>query len=73
MLGTKFTMEEGFYRDRLQANCGIEGLIPDAGARAVILRSTETELLITATDSDVPVYASTSLHAKAAVDRALRE
>jgi aspartate/glutamate racemase len=37
LLWTKFTIEEGFYRDRLQANCGIEGLIPDAGERAVIL------------------------------------
>jgi aspartate racemase len=105
LLGTRFTMEEPFYRERMAAN-GIETVVPTAAERAVIndviydelvvgvvddgsrarfrgiirrladddhaqgviLGCTEIELLITQADSPVPVFASTALHAQAAVD-----
>lgn len=107
LLGTRFTMEEPFYRDRMARN-GVETLVPDAAERAivnaviydelvvgviressrdrfraiierlaeagadgVILGCTEIELLVTQQDSPVPLFASTALHAKAAVDFAL--
>lgn len=107
LLGTRFTMEESFYRDRMEAN-GVRVIVPDArgratvnrviykelvlgevrddsrrefreiiaqgianGAEGVILGCTEIELLIDQADSPVPVFASTSLHAAAAVDFAL--
>ncbi|GAA4197777.1 aspartate/glutamate racemase family protein [Microbacterium oryzae] len=107
LLGTRFTMGEGFYRERM-ARHGIETLVPDAagqalvdrviyeelvrgevreasrqeyrrivaalaadGAEGVILGCTEIELLIGESDSPVPVFASTALHAGAAVDAAL--
>jgi aspartate racemase len=104
LLGTRFTMEESFYRDRMTAN-GLATIVPDAvdravvndviydelvrgiiddgsrdryraiierlaaaGAQGVILGCTEIELLISADDSPIPVFASTALHARAAVD-----
>jgi aspartate racemase len=107
LLGTKFTMEEPFYRDRM-AHAGIATIVPYAaerelvhrvifdelvrgrisdesreayraiicrlteeGAEGVILGCTEIELLIGQDDSPVPVFASTRLHAAAAVDFAL--
>jgi len=107
LLGTRFTMEESFYRDRMEAH-GVRVVIPDAGDRAtvnrviyeelvlgevgdgsrrefreiiakgiatgaegVILGCTEIELLIGHDDVPIPVFASTSLHAAAAVDFAL--
>ncbi|GAA1975722.1 aspartate/glutamate racemase family protein [Nocardioides panacihumi] len=107
LLGTRFTMEEPFYRDRMAQN-GVETLVPDAAERAivnaviydelvigvirqdsrdrfraiierlaeagadgVILGCTEIELLVSPQDSPVRVFASTALHAKAAVDFAL--
>jgi aspartate racemase len=107
LLGTRFTMEEPFYRDRM-ATHGIEAVVPDhadravvhdviyrelvvgvvsevsrdrfreiiarlaaAGAEGVILGCTEIELLVGQEDSPVPVFASTALHAQAAVDFAL--
>ncbi len=36
LLGTKFTMEENFYRGRLAQNHGLEVLIPEEGERDVI-------------------------------------
>lgn len=36
LLGTRYTMEQDFYRGRLLARSGIETLIPDAPARARI-------------------------------------
>src|SRR5690606_39665940 len=44
----------------------------DAGAGGVILGCTELELLVKQSDVEIPVFASTSLHVKAAIDRALR-
>lgn len=107
LLGTRFTMEESFYRDRMEAN-GVRVVVPDArgratvnrviyeelvlgelsdesrrefreiiaegiahGAEGVILGCTEIELLIDEDDAPVPVFASTSLHAAAAVNFAL--
>lgn len=107
LLGTRFTMEEEFYRARMDAN-GVRTLVPDAsgratvnrviydelvrgvvrdasraeftdiiealvaeGAEGVILGCTEIELLIGAGHVSVPVFASTALHAAAAVDFAL--
>jgi aspartate racemase len=107
LLGTAFTMEQDFYRDRLAAG-GLEVLVPDAddravvhrviyeelclgtvreesraayidvigrlvasGAEGIILGCTEIELLIGPEHSVVPVFATTRLHAEAAVTAAL--
>ncbi|MEU9130857.1 aspartate/glutamate racemase family protein [Kitasatospora sp. NPDC048540] len=109
LLGTAFTMEQDFYRDRL-AGHGLEVLVPDAagraevhrviyeelcrgvvreesraayqrviadlvaaGAEGIVLGCTEIELLIGPEHSPVPVFATTSLHARAAVERALKD
>jgi len=107
LLGTAFTMEKAFYRDRLAA-AGLDILIPDAadrrevhrviyeelvagkveaasrtayreviarlverGAEAIVLGCTEIMLLVDQSDSAVPLFDTTSLHALAAVDLAL--
>jgi aspartate racemase len=109
LLGTRFTMEEAFYRDRMTAN-GLATIVPDAadravvdrviydelvrgivsdasrdryravirrladaGAEGVILGCTEIELLVGQEDSPLPVFPSTELHARAAVDFALSD
>jgi aspartate racemase len=36
LLGTRFTMEDGFYADRLRNTHGIEVIIPDEADRAVV-------------------------------------
>lgn len=109
LLGTRFTMEEAFYRDRMTAN-GLATIVPDAadravvdgviydelvrgivseasrdryravirrladaGAEGVILGCTEIELLVAQEDSPLPVFPSTELHARAAVDFALSD
>jgi aspartate racemase len=108
LLGTAFTMEQDFYRGRLESRFGLEVLVPDAedrkavhdiiyrelvtgqvldasreayravirrlvdrGAQAVILGCTEIMLLIGQDDSPVPIFDTTTLHAMAAVERAL--
>ncbi len=43
----------------------------ERGAEAVILGCTEIMLLVTAEDSSVPLFDTTTLHAQAAVDWAL--
>ncbi len=107
LLGTAFTMEEAFYRNRLEGH-GLDVVVPDAtdralvhrviydelclgvvrddsraayrgvmerlvtaGADGVILGCTEIELLVGQQDSPVPVFPTTTLHARAAVDLAL--
>jgi len=107
LLGTRFTMEQPFYADRLRSR-GIDVLVPEPddltlvhdviydelvlgvvreesraayvdvvrrlvgrGAGGVILGCTEIELLIGPDDVEVPVFATTALHARAAVDFAL--
>lgn len=108
LLGTRFTMEQGFYRNRLADRHGLEVLVPDAadrdtvhrviydelvagivspqsraayraviarlverGAQGVILGCTEIMMLVDQGDSDVPLFDTTMLHARAAVERAL--
>lgn len=46
--------------------------LANRGSQGIILGCTEIELLISKNDSRLPVYASTTLHAHAAVDSALR-
>ena len=107
LLGTAFTMEQDFYRARLES-FGLEVVVPDAadratvhriiyeelvkgviddasraayrsiiarlverGVEAIVLGCTEIMLLVEAGDSAVPLFDTTSLHAAAAVDRAL--
>lgn len=108
LLGTRFTMEQAFYRERLELRHGIRVLIPDEpqrqdvhriiyeelclgqvreesretyrriiaslvaqGAQAVILGCTEIGLLVGAGDAGVPLFDTTSLHARQAAEWAL--
>jgi aspartate racemase len=108
LLGTAFTMEQDFYKGRLEKAFGLEVLVPDAadrrvvhdviyrelvvgeirpesrmayreviarliarGAQSIILGCTEIMLLVSAKDSAVPLFDTTTIHAIAAVDRAL--
>ena len=108
LLGTRYTMELDFFRDRLAWH-GIAAVTPkpeerdfihrtifdelaknvikpetrdrylriidrmarEDGARGAILGCTEIPLLIKPSDTDVPVFDTTELHARAAVDFAL--
>ncbi|WP_300675300.1 aspartate/glutamate racemase family protein [Desulfoluna sp.] len=108
LLGTRFTMEEDFYRGRLQEKYGLEVMIPDAdaredvhttiyselclgqvkessrlrfleviqslknrGAEAVILGCTEIASLVRQSDTSVPLYDTTGIHAARAVAYAI--
>jgi|SRR6056297_1160242 len=107
LLGTKFTMERDFYKDRLKEhdieviipwkeereivhntiyNELIDGLILEKsktkfkkiinnlyarGAEGVVLGCTEIPLLVKNEDSPIPVFDTTNLHAKAAVEFAI--
>jgi aspartate racemase len=110
LLGTRFTMEQEFYRQRLQDLHGIAVLIPDdadreiihrviydelcvgkildasrdhyrriinrlveRGAKAVILGCTEISMLVGAADSPVPIFDTTSLHARSVAEWATSE
>lgn len=46
LLGTRFTMEEAFYRERLASRHGIEVLIPEAADRDIIHRVIYEELCL---------------------------
>lgn len=107
LLGTRFTMEQDFYRERLE-NAGIRVIVPNEperelihrviyeelcqgsinqaskqayleivtslagrGADAVILGCTEIGLLIQQSDTPVPLYDTTEIHAAQAVEKAL--
>lgn len=107
LLGTRFTMQEPFYREAL-SSFGINVLIPDdadreyihetilgdfskniftpdhkaryvriindlekAGAEAIILGCTEIPILIKPQDCRLPLFDTTVLHVRAAVDFAL--
>jgi len=109
LLGTKFTMEQDFYKGRLQEIHGIDVLIPEdkerqvihdilynelclgeikelskgkfqsiiqnlveRGAQGVILGCTEIPLIVSQEDYEIPLYDTTALHARAAVDFALQ-
>lgn len=108
LLGTKFTMEENFYVDRLREHHGLQVFIPnqedrllvnrvifeelvlgkinpvsrieylrimrglvDQGAEGVIEGCTEIAMLVGREDTDIPLFDSTSIHAKKAVEFAL--
>lgn len=109
LLGTRFTMEEDFYTNRLRSRFGLDIDIPEKAARdaihrviyeelclgevtadarrlfraviedlrgggcdAVILGCTEITMAVDETNSTLPCYDTTALHAVAAVDRALQ-
>lgn len=110
LLGTRFTMEQDFYKGRLQHNHGIEVLIPgeqdrqtvhtilydelclgeinqvskgafqriiadlkSKGAQGIVLGCTEIPLIVKQEDYKIPLYDTTSLHAVAAVEAALKD
>lgn len=104
LLGTKFTMEQDFYKGRLTEHFAIEVIVPTTeqqqlvhdiiyselclgtitdesrqhylkiikelharGADAVILGCTEIALLVAQSDTQVPLYDTTAIHAAQAV------
>jgi aspartate racemase len=108
LLGTRYTMEEQFYKGRLESEHDLTVLIPDeadreiihrviydelclgavktsskakyqvimekliqAGAQGIILGCTEISLLISESDSPVPTFDTTLIHAVSAVEYAL--
>ncbi|MBU1309988.1 MAG: aspartate/glutamate racemase family protein [Gammaproteobacteria bacterium] len=108
LLGTKFTMQQPFYRERLSETHGIEVLLPNEteqdslhqiiyqelcqgvinpeskqavrkmmaglawqGIDGIILGCTEIGLLVGKADAAVPLFDTTLIHAKAAVELAL--
>jgi aspartate racemase len=110
LLGTRFTMEQEFYRGKLARDYGLVVLIPDEeerqaihtilydelclgeikdasrdvfrkiirglegrGAEGVILGCTEIPLIVNQKDSTLPLFDTTGLHARAAVDLALQD
>ena len=110
LLGTRFTMEEEFYRRRLEEKHQIKVFIPDRsdrqvvhdiiynelclgkireesrqkyidiiqrfseeGAEGVILGCTEITLLIKQEFSPLPIFDTTDIHARAAVEFALSD
>jgi aspartate racemase len=107
LLGTRFTMEQAFYTDRLK-QCGLQVLTSDQasrdivhrviyeelclgairdesrdiyrrvmadlverGAEAIILGCTEISMLVGAGDATVPLFDTTRIHARKAVEMAL--
>lgn len=46
LLGTRFTMEQDFYRARLESRYGLEVIVPNADARAAIHRIIYEELCL---------------------------
>jgi len=108
LLGTRFTMEQDFYRGRLRDQHHLDVLIPDdadrgivhkiiydelcmglvhegsraeyrriirrlvdQGAQGVILGCTEISMLVGPSDSPVPIFDTTSVHARKAAEWAL--
>jgi aspartate racemase len=45
LLGTAFTMEQGFYKERLERRFGLEVFVPDADDRALVHRVIYDELV----------------------------
>lgn len=107
LLGTAYTMEQDFYKQRLIENHGLDVVIPEKddrtrvhdiiydelclgqikpdsrkvyqeiadrlvskGAQGIILGCTEIGMLLKPSDTDIPLYDTTLIHAQAAVDRA---
>lgn len=110
LLGTKFTMEQEFYRGRLAEKFGLKVLIPPddereivhsviyqelclgdvkessrdeyiriinnlvhRGAEGIVLGCTEIPLLIKQQDVSVPIFDTTTIHARRAVEMALED
>ncbi|WP_045462963.1 aspartate/glutamate racemase family protein [Vibrio hyugaensis] len=110
LLGTRFTMEQDFYKLRLIDKFGIDVVVPsaddqtivheviynelckgevrddsrqryltiidklvDQGIEAVILGCTEIAMLVEPKHTNVTLYDTTEIHAKAAVHKALRD
>jgi aspartate racemase len=110
LIGTKYTMNEDFFKKRLKEKYNIETVIPNSydqkiiedvieneltfdiiknsskqkyikiikklvskGAEGVILGCTEIPLLIKQSDLDIPVFDTTSIHAKESVEYALKK
>lgn len=108
LLGTRFTMEQPFYRERLTRAHGVEVLVPDEeeralvhrviydelvlgdvraasreaylalierlvarGAQGIVLGCTEIGLLVEQRHTPHPLFDTTTLHARAAAERAL--
>lgn len=108
LLGTRFTMEQDFYRGRLETRHGIRVLVPvepdrelvhrviydelclgiireesrkayqevirrlvARGADGIVLGCTEIAMLVSPSDSPVPVFDTTAIHASSAVAFAL--
>ncbi|WP_319536846.1 aspartate/glutamate racemase family protein [uncultured Vibrio sp.] len=108
LLGTRFTMEQDFYKGRITDKFGIEVVVPtvdeqtvihdviyqelclgeiksesrdsyvqiianlhEQGAQAVILGCTEIALLVKQSDTSVPLYDTTEIHAARGVEWAL--
>ncbi|WP_281188810.1 aspartate/glutamate racemase family protein [Vibrio harveyi] len=108
LLGTRFTMEQDFYKQRLIDKFGVDVVVPSSddqtivhdviynelckgevrddsrqhyltiieklveqGAEAVILGCTEIAMLVESQHTDVKLYDTTEIHAKAAVEKAL--
>jgi aspartate racemase len=108
LLGTAFTMEQEFYKGRLQEKYGLEVIVPSEkdrkivhtviynelcvgkivptskieylriigelaqrGAEAVILGCTEISMLVSQSETDVPLYDTTQVHASKAVEELL--
>jgi aspartate racemase len=46
LLGTRFTMEQGFYKDRLSEQHGLQVMVPDEPDRAIIHRIIYDELCL---------------------------
>lgn len=109
LLGTRFTMEQDFYRGRLSDGHNLEVIVPnqvdrdtvhtviydelcrgavlaesraqykriiqtlvDDGAQAIVLGCTEIAMLIGPQDSPVPVFDTTSIHARRAAEYAFQ-
>lgn len=107
LLGTRFTMERDFFRDKLDAR-GIKTIIPgdedrgfihytifeelgrglfkpetkqryidiinklaEQGAEGIILGCTEIPMLLNSNDVEIPMFDTTAIHSKAAVEFAL--
>jgi len=108
LLGTKFTMEQDFYKGRLADIYGLDVIVPEPsqqniihdviyselclgkirepskheylqiinslhnkGAEAIILGCTEISLLVKKSDTPIPLYDTTEIHAEYAVEFAL--
>ncbi|HHX6014677.1 amino acid racemase [Escherichia coli] len=80
LLGTRYTMEQDFYRGRLTEQFSINCLIPEAderakmiarlaeqGAQGVIFGCTEIGLLVPEERSVLPVFDTAAIHAEDAV------